>query len=93
MLIQKQFNKQNSLDNPGDAVLGNESMFVLTILEEIKETRLKVSQGSVTVLWKMANYQEARVKLTNTQLKKLKSAAKNKTGAISRLNKKTFEDE
>ena len=24
----------------------------------------------------MANYQEARVKLTNTQLKKLKSAAK-----------------
>ena len=28
----------------------------------------------------MANYQEARVKLTNTQLNKLKSAAKNKTG-------------
>ena len=28
----------------------------------------------------MANYQEARVKLTNTQLNKLKSAAENKTG-------------
>ena len=27
----------------------------------------------------MANYQEARVKLRNTQPKKLKSAAKNKT--------------
>ena len=40
----------------------------------------------------MANYQEARVKLTTTQLNKLKSAAKNKTGAILRLNQKNFED-
>ena len=29
---------------------GAESMFVLTILEKIKETRLKFSQGSATVL-------------------------------------------
>ena len=36
-------------------------MFVLTILEKIKETRLKFSQGSVTVLWKTENYQEAKV--------------------------------
>ena len=35
----------------------------------------------------MANYQEARVKLTNTQLNKLKSTAKNETGTILRLNK------
>ena len=41
----------------------------------------------------MANYQEARVKLTNTQLNKIKSAAKNKTETILRLNKKNFEDE
>ena len=41
----------------------------------------------------MANYQEARVKLINTQLIKLKSAAKNKTRTILRLNKKNFEDE
>ena len=41
----------------------------------------------------MANYQEARVKLTNTQLNKLKSAAKNKTGTILRMNKKNFRDE
>ena len=34
-----------------------------------------------------------RVKLTNTQLSKLKSAAKNKAGTILRLNKKNFEDE
>ena len=41
----------------------------------------------------MVNYQEARVKVTNTQLNKLKSAAKNKTGTMLRLNKKNFEDE
>ena len=41
----------------------------------------------------MADYQKARVKLTNTQLNKLKSAAKNNTGTILRLNKKNFEDE
>ena len=41
----------------------------------------------------MVNYQEARVKLTNTQLNKLKSAIKNKTGTILRINKKNFQDE
>ena len=41
----------------------------------------------------MANYQEGRVKLTNTQLNKLKSEAKNKTGTILRISKKNFEDE
>ena len=41
----------------------------------------------------MINYQEARVKLTNTKFSKLKSAAKNKAGTILRLNKKNFEDE
>ena len=41
----------------------------------------------------MVNYQEARVKLTNTELIKLKSEAKNKTGTILKLNKKKFEDE
>ena len=42
----------------------------------------------------MANYQRERerVKLTNTQLNKLKSAAKNKKGAILILNMKKFED-
>ena len=41
----------------------------------------------------MANYQEARFKLTNTRLNKLKSAAKNKAGIILRLNKKNLGDE
>ena len=39
----------------------------------------------------MTNYQEARFKLTNTQLDKLKYAAKNKTGTILRLNKKKLD--
>ena len=41
----------------------------------------------------MPNYHEARVKLTNAQLNKLRSAAKNKTGTILRINKKKFQDE
>ena len=40
----------------------------------------------------MANYEEARGKLTNTQLNKLKSAAKNKTGTALRISKKKFQD-
>ena len=46
----------------------------------------------MTVLQKIANYQEARVKLTNTQLNKLKSEAKNKTRTILGLTKKNFKD-
>ena len=40
----------------------------------------------------MAYYQDAWVKLTNTQLNKLKSEPKKKTGKILRLNKKNFDD-
>ena len=49
-------------------------MFVLRILEKIKEMTLKSSQGSVAMLPKMTNHQEVRVKLTNAQLNKLKFA-------------------
>ena len=38
-------------------------MFILTILEKNKETRLAFSPGSVTVLQIMAHCQEAKVKL------------------------------
>ena len=41
----------------------------------------------------MTNYQEVRVKLTNSQLNKLKSAVKNKTGTALRINKKNFQGE
>ena len=41
----------------------------------------------------MTNYQEVKVKLTNTQLNKLKSSAENRTETILRLNKKNCQDE
>ena len=41
----------------------------------------------------MKNYEEARVKLTNLQLKKLKSAANNKTRTTLGTTKKKFQDE
>ena len=63
------------------------------ILEKIKETRLKITQGSVTVLKKISNYEQARVKLTNSQLGKLTSAVKNKTGTAVRIRKKYFQEE
>ena len=54
---------------------------------------LKFSQGSVAVLSKMTNYEEARVKLTNTQLSKLKSAANINTGTTLRTTEKNFQGE
>ena len=44
---------------------GNQSMFLLTFLEKIRDTRIQFPEGSVTVLQKMANYEEVRVKLTS----------------------------
>ena len=41
----------------------------------------------------MASYQKARFKLTNTQLNKLKSVVKYKTGTTLGLNEKNFKDE
>ena len=77
MLIQKQF---KTLDDNGNAIYAgaDQNMFVLMILEKNKETIITFSQRSVTVFQKMAIYEEARVKPRNTQLKKLKSGAKNK---------------
>ena len=41
----------------------------------------------------MVNYEEGNIKLKNTQLNELKSAAKDKTGTVLRINKKNFQDE
>ena len=40
----------------------------------------------------MATYEEVRAKLTNTQLNKIKSAAKNNAGTTFRILKKNFQD-
>ena len=59
MLIQKQFIqielvgqlRKNNLDaNATDAENNNDYTYVLTLLKKVKETKLKFSQGSVTVL-------------------------------------------
>ena len=68
----------------------DQSMFTLTILEKIKETRLRLSEGSETVSSKMVNYQEVRVNLTNIQRNKLKSAAENNTRTIIRMTNRNF---
>ena len=83
----------NNNSNATDAKDNDQSMFVLIILEKIKETRLILLQWSVTVFKKTTSYQEVRVKLTNTQLNKLQSPAKNKTGTILRSNKNNVENE
>ena len=41
----------------------------------------------------MASYEEARAKLTNTQLSKLRSVSKNHTGTTLRITKENFQDE
>ena len=75
--------------------------YVITYIANNKSTDIKLSKDQILKLWQesvivfliMANFQEASVKLTNTQLSKLKSAAKNKTGTRLSLNKRNFEDE
>ena len=42
--------KLDANDNAANAGDNNQAMFVLTILEKNKDTRLKFFQGSVTVL-------------------------------------------
>ena len=41
----------------------------------------------------MADYKRARVKVTNTQLNKLKSASKTNAGTTLKITKKIFQDE
>ena len=52
---------------------------------------IRIFSGKPNSIIKMENYQEAKVKLTNTQLNKLNSAAKNKTGTILRINKENVQ--
>ena len=78
------------LDNNGNATGAGNDQFVLTVFEKINETKLKFSQECVTVLWKMPTYEEGRVKLTKTQLNKLKTATKNKAAATFKITKKNF---
>ena len=68
---------------------------VYFILEEAKETILDFSQGTVKVLclntcvyntYKMTQYNSLNVKLSNSQLSKLKSSIKNETDVVLRIS-------
>ena len=47
----------------------------------------------MTVVQKMANYEEARSELTYARLINLKSTARNKAGTTLRMKNKNFQDE
>ena len=76
-------------------------MFILKILGKNKRNEIEIFARKSNSITKYYNSiiisrfkdQEARFNLTNTQLNKLKSTAKNKTETMLRLNKKDFEDE
>ena len=57
---------------------------------KIQRNEVKIFSRKWTGLWKVAGYEEPRLKLSNMQLNKLKSALKNKTGTIIGITKKAF---
>ena len=71
----------------------SENVMIYYILEQLKETILKFSKRTTKVLWiiQMVEYSKVNVKLIYTQLKKLKTAVKNKTGAPLRMSFKMFD--
>ena len=82
----QQINFTENLDRAGNTR-------VYIILEEAKETILDFSQGTVKVLQifnliyiKMTQYNSLNVKLSNSQLNKLKSSIKNETNVVLRIS-------
>ena len=65
------------LRNPDNAIVADESMFVLTILEKIKETRLKFSQESVKLSRSESYTNKCTTKLIKICSKKLRITRKN----------------
>ena len=71
------------------------------VIEETKETVLDFSQGTIKILWawfnfdqyKMTQYNNLNVKLSNSQLNKLNSAIKNETEVVLRLSIKMIGDD
>ena len=68
-------------------------MFILTILEINLRNRIYIFSRKFNSIIKNDKLSRSEIELTNTQLTKLKSAAKNKIGKILKLKKKNFEDE
>ena len=71
----------------------NTKIRIYTILEKSKETILEFCKGTGKVLWiiQMIEYSKLNVKLSDKQLKKLKTAGKNKTELTLRMSLKMFD--
>ena len=88
-----QLKKIDANRNATNAGNNDQSMPVLTSLEKNEKSEITFLSRNCNSTIEMVNYQKERVKLTNTLLNKLKSAAKMNKRATLRLNMKKFEDE
>ena len=88
-----QLKKIDANGNATNAGNNDQSMPVLTSLEKNEKSEITFLSRNCNSTIEMVNYQKERVKLTNTLLNKLKSAAKMNKRARLRLNMKKFEDE
>ena len=98
-LIAADLSKQKALDADSRAIQqiiftgrANSDAMIYYILKQSKETILQFSKGRTKVLWiiQMVEYSKVNVKLSDKQLKKLKTAVKNKTGTTLRMILKMF---
>ena len=88
-----QLKKIDANGNATNAGNNDQSMPVLASLEKNEKSEITFLSKNCNSTIEMVNYQKERVKLTNTLLNKLKSAAKMNKRATLRLNMKKFEDE
>ena len=88
-----QLKKIDANGNATNAGNNDQSIPVLTSLEKNEKSEITFLSRNCNSTIEMVNYQKERVKLTNTLLNKLKSAAKMNKRATLRLNMKKFEDE
>ena len=88
-----QLKKIDANGNATNAGNNDQSMPVLTSLEKNEKSEITFLSRNCNSTIEMVNYQKERVKLTNTLLNKLQSAAKMNKRATLRLNMKKFEDE
>ena len=103
-LIATDLSKQKALDADSRAIqqiiftgkvkgtVANTIVIIYFILEKSKETVLEFSKETISsvITIKMVEYNIVNVKLSDTQLKKIKNAVKNKTGTTLRINFKIF---
>ena len=98
-LIAADLRKQKALDADPRAIqqivsqgivggADNTKIRLHTILEKPKETVLEFYKGTAKVLWIIWLIEYSNVKLSNSKLNKLKTAAKNQTGVTLRMNTK-----